>query len=215
MASKMTYECVSTRTMYSTVALFERLRVPLAGISSTRLYRAICKEAVQPGSRVVLVLCLADDVPVGFFLAVRDLPRFWKEFALRHPLCTLEIAAKRILGTFSRPRRSESEPAAPVARVESLLEAEPPRFHWSESGPGIAKILYGAMAPEFQNGRFGYRTFAAALEALEQRGVTRLDARASIDNSAAIRLHAAFGFRIYADGTDVLSVRLGEDLKKR
>jgi ribosomal protein S18 acetylase RimI-like enzyme len=180
------------------------MAVPLAGVADRGLYRAVCRDALAEKSPVSLMLCIADGKPAGFGLSVCGEPHFWRKFALRHPLISAAIAVKR-LNMMTSATQAHPEPAEHVA---DMFEPGPSPFNWSESGPRIAKILYGGVAPEHRNGRLAFRLLASVITALEARGITRIDARTPRGHNAMIRLFSAFGFHLYPDGEDVFCVRI-------
>lgn len=178
-------------------------RVSVGGVLDAGARRDLCRKAVA-AENPVIVLALDGDTCVGIVVAIIDPLRFWKRFALTHPLLALRRLAKR-----ASPGGAVAAAMRPGAalRTAGLESPGAPDGRWNDPSPRSARILIIAVRPDCQGRGVGKRMFSRLFTELRQRGIARLYSRIEGDNTASLRLHAASGYSLYPDGDVVLAIR--------
>lgn len=182
--------------------LMGRLPLTLAGFRHHRLARAVCHDACRRRD-CFAVLALHDGEPAGYSFVVTDWARFRVWLLVRHPPLAAGIAFSTI-ATGLRRRRVAPAPKPVRPTTVSTERVDGPR--WSDTGPGVAKVVYTAVLPEHR--RLGLASGLKRVYTQHARdlGLIRLDARISRANTASIELNRRSGWEIYPDGDHVLAV---------
>jgi hypothetical protein len=174
-------------------ALLSMFGEPLAGSMHPAVHRAVCRDAANGrGVRIVIAEC--DGRLGGLALALVDGKRYWRRFALRHPLLALRIAAARL----SRRRSGAKNPRAgsDVGDVEELAEKTLAERCWRQSGARIAKMLFVGILPDFRGKCLGRVLAMTCVSSLLADGIERVDGTISRGNVASVNLARKAGWSL-------------------
>lgn len=188
--------------------LLSRMRVAFAGCASSTVQRLMCREA---GLRREVRCVVADDGGslVGLVIAVNNPRRYWRRFAVRHPMAALLILMGRLR---SKTGPLDKEPSD--QSVRPLLEPEPNEYEWGAGGANVAGIQFIGVAAEARRGGIGAGLYQAFFKLVAGAGITRVDAHIEPWNLASVRLHRRMGYRVFNDGSGFYAVReLGHGLQ--
>jgi GNAT superfamily N-acetyltransferase len=178
------------------LALLRRLRMPIAGLTTDAVYRAMAGRAgVDP--RVVVVV--ADDGTdlLGLTLSIVNHRDFWQRFMLRYP----HLLVQRLLLRLRRATGAARVSGAHADTTPLKAYVSPPSGRkWGDAAPTLAVNLFIAVAPEARSQGLGGRLYEATFEELARRGVTRFDARIAYDNVPSVKMSHRVGWRIEEQG---------------
>ena len=181
--------------------LLSRMRVSFAGCASPSVQRLMSREA---GRRRQVRCVVADDegALVGLVIAVIDPRRYWRRFAIRHPMAALSILMSRLR---SKTGRLDQKPA--VQAVRSLPEPKPTHYQWGTGGADVAAIQFIGVAAEARRGGIGSGLYEAFFKLVSSAGVTRIDAHIEPWNMASVELHKRVGYRVFDVGSGFYAIR--------
>jgi ribosomal protein S18 acetylase RimI-like enzyme len=197
LALHMELQPISQETVEATARLLGDLSVSFAGVLSTSMRRAICRDGIKDPDLIVLLARQEQEI-AGVVIAILNHVVFWKRFSTRHPLLAARILSGRLAP--AGPAHA-SQPADGTQPLESPLES------WADAGPDIAKISFIGVAAAHRRRGVGEALYAGLFEHLSKRAVKRVDARIDEGNHPSIRLHQASGWKLRRDSHGVFAVR--------
>ncbi|MFH1017347.1 MAG: GNAT family N-acetyltransferase [Pseudomonadota bacterium] len=191
--ARIQYRPIVRGDMRSVVELLLKLRPSIAGLSSELMYQAILGDALT-WKRVICLVAVRQEKPIGYVLAARDWRRFQRAFVLRHPMLGFRVLLKRLRSGLMRGKAEARDGPEPPDQSSNAAPAG--TRNWGDSSPDIAKIIHiGTDGAERSKG-VGSGLYAALYTHLERIGVTRVDAKIEEGNAASVRLHQRSGWTV-------------------
>ena len=184
------------------VDMLAALEVSAGGVQDCRVYRALCRDAIQ-GNQVTMLMACRDGSTAGLAVAIIHASAYWRGFLVRHPLLACRILTARW------SRRAGAGPAEasglPTA-AEALLEPQPTLHRWERSGPGTARILFIGVSQEHRGRGVAGVLYRRLADVLRERGLRQVYARIENGNLPSMRLHRSAGWKLYRAEPSVFAV---------
>ena len=182
----------------------------VGGIRRLALVTAICRDAGK-GNVFAEIGSTSNQGIVAATLAVRDAPRYFRAFLIRHPELWLHIVRRR----FRRLREPypENRSGKVILQIpdEWLGKGAPP-VAWDTGGRRVARVLYTATSPPLRGQGLAERLRQSIFKRLAAAGVDYAVGRIAYSNTPAIRMGGRSGYLFWRDTrTHWLGVR---DLRK-
>jgi hypothetical protein len=191
----MNIQRLDERYVGQTLALLDRLRVSLVGISSRRLHAALVSDAVQ--GRIDCRIAHENETVHAFVMTAPA--SYWRMLLLRHWAVAAECVGARLRRTSrgGAPKRAIEVPQETLR----LLQPGPPPRSWDDPGDAW-RIIFVGTSPDARGRGTAARLYRSLM------ADRSLVARIALDNTGSIRLHHSVGWRLYRDGHVVLAVYL-------
>ena len=175
------------------------IKPDIAGLHSSKLYDAICADALSD-KRIVIVVAEKQSRLIGFNLTFIDRNQYWRLFIVKHPLFALQIAAHRFLRLLRVSPEREMTRSADPKDVNQYITTIPSGCSWKDSSPEIAKLVMTALTKEHRGRRISGGFGAYILDVLAHHNVRRVDTKIDPHNIPSIRLTYGLGFTIERTG---------------
>ena len=107
--------------------------------------------------------------PGGYVFALVDAPRFWAGFSIRNPVLAASIVYHWLMRARELRRRNEN-----LAR-ENAAAAMLPKFSWSPSRLGYARIIGLYIRKEHHNKGLAMDLYFALFDALREKGCPQVE----------------------------------------
>lgn len=189
--SRLEYRWLMPSDFPSMRRLLEETRPSFGGISGDRMYDVLMRESLL-GRNLRWIVAVNVQQVVGFIVACIDRQRFWRHFFLRHPILIAQLLLS--LAATSLRRVGNRASNLGIDGHTGLGESLP---KWTDEGPHIAKLLYGAVAQKHRGLGITPRMLQALTSTLPAVGVTRIDGHIDSHNESSRRSVEKAGGIVY------------------
>jgi len=177
---------------------------PISGLSSRRLYRAMCMDALRD-NRILIGVAELDHRVAGFLVVIVDWRAYWRAFMRRHPLVGITILWRRYMRRRGRESLWQKMTDEQRRRVEEIVSPEPSGRSWSDSSPKIAKGVFLHIDSAYRRRGLAVELYRYLFDLLASRGVIRCDAKVDVVNARAFPLHLRMGYRLERAGDSLFA----------